>query len=216
MSFQLRFLKSNPIGEWLNTTAVILEKMIPHEGWRSPPPTSVEKIGVLKKTLAFGLLSFVSARSLCGSDPICDSCCAPAAENKNPFRLDYLRFGETRQYLVEQTLNLKEMSHRLTQSLILKLPEAVDFSDKIQGILSNSLASHLFENIHCHQVPICQNSGLLNLRKILEPTKEGSNFQSLDLFFKNQHQNWEKKVSRTLLTIARKYSLVSNKKKKGD
>lgn len=171
MIYQIRFLRSEPIGHWLRSTTSILNVIIPKEAWPNPSAGAEEKRKLLQKALAFGLLSFVTSRSLCGSDPLCDSGCRPIDENKNPDRANYLVFGQTTQYLVEGSVTLTEMSDRLARAVLLKVPNAVSSFDEIHFILRDSLSSHLFENINCHLAPFCRYSKPLNLKWSIDHAK---------------------------------------------
>lgn len=168
MSYQLRFSKSVPIHTWLKRTAALLEAIIPREAWPLPAMDSANKVRELKKALRRGLLSFVTRRSLCGTEAICDLGCVPAPENKSPDRFaDCVVLGYTRQYLVEGVENLEEMAEKLTEAIVDQLPTMTFISDKIQEILRDTLSSHLYQNIHCGRVALCRHSEPMSMDREL-------------------------------------------------
>lgn len=165
MTYQLRFLRSAPLASWVTSVASALETTLPPEAWPIPMPTDKEKIQTLKRCLEVGLLSFVTRRSLCGTDEVCDVACKPAPENHNPDRFEAcVILGHAHQYLVDGTLNLKEMAERLSNAILLELPGASSVSQVTQTLLQDALAGHLFVNPNCRHSAVCQHSKLMDLK----------------------------------------------------
>ena len=168
MTYQLRFLRATPLTSWITSVASALETTFPPEAWPIPMPSDKEKIQTLKRCLEVGLLSFVTRRSLCGTEEVCDIACKPAPENHNPDRHEAcVILGHVHQYLVDGTLNLKEMAERLSNAILLELPGALSVSQTTQVLLQDALAGHLFVNPNCHRSAVCQHSKLMDLKREL-------------------------------------------------
>jgi two-component system, cell cycle response regulator len=167
--YQLRFLKSVPLGMWLKRTAALLDSIIPGEAWSPPPPPAAGRVKRLKNALASGMLTFVVRRSLCGTDSVCDLGCSPAPENKSLDRFEAcVILGPAHQYLVQDIRDLKEMSERLVGAVVWELPGASPVASRIQTVLADALSAHLYENTKCLQVPLCKHSKLMDLKRELQ------------------------------------------------
>ncbi len=225
VSYQLRFLKLAPIGSWLSSTAAMLNAMIPEAAWPAPPPFSGGKVKKIKKALAEGLLTYLTRRSLCGTETVCDLGCSPALENKNPDRFEACAIlGPVDQYLVEGVWGLKEMSEILAGAALKDLRVEDSLSLKIRNLLQDALAAHLYENTHCHRVPLCEHSQLVNLKWELQHSGRPSSkpwkgpllgageleasqieSQNLESFFEKHHEAWERMMGEKLQSTFPEY-----------
>jgi two-component system, cell cycle response regulator len=223
VAYQLRFLNSAPIGAWLNSTAALLEPLVPPGAWPLPMPPPGGKVVKIRTALARGLLTFVTRRSLCGTETVCDLGCSPALENKSPDRLEAcVIMGPVRQYLVEGALNLQEMSEKLAGAVLREWPKAGPVSGKIRDLLRDALSSHLYENTQCRRAPLCERSEPMNLKWELQHSKPYHSLpgtqpgerdarrlrdesQNLEGFFKKHRLEWKKRIVEKLQTAFREY-----------
>jgi hypothetical protein len=169
MAYQLRFLKSNPIGAWLNQTAYILEVLIPGSTPSSGPTLpGRQNLRRVRKALAKGLSAFLEKKSMCDRDKNCDLSLMPVPENKSDNRFDegFIN-APVKRYMFRKGIDLSGAVQKIWEILLKDFPLASKGKRKIQAILKDSLTSHLFENPLCFHRPVCRQSHLMELSRDL-------------------------------------------------
>jgi hypothetical protein len=179
MAYQLRFLKSNPIGAWLSQTANILEIIIPPNTWLASGPISErQNFRRVRRALAGGLSSFLVKKSMCDLDlDHCDEGLVPAPGNKSPDRFEENTVqGPVKRYMFREGTDLRGAVEKITEALFQELPEASWEREKVAGIVRESIASHLFENPRCFHRAICRHSHNMDMAKDLADPKPREDF----------------------------------------
>ncbi|HEY5037794.1 MAG TPA: hypothetical protein VIJ93_01835, partial [bacterium] len=104
----------------------------------------------------------------CDRDKNCDLSLMPVPENKSDNRFDegFIN-APVKRYMFQGGMDLPGAVQKIWVILLKNFPRASAEKRKIQAILRDSLASHLFENPICFHRPVCRRSHMMELSRDL-------------------------------------------------